>query len=207
MYIRTIQTLDELFCFIHQISLRQLKSLKDDIMGPRQRNLFDEKKYIVGYTLLVRDLREIDQHLRLFKIKKIETKENKRTWEKQKIVISNQYDDQYSMNDLLCYIDVFRPLHNSSKFGWMITDKEIYMQLQKMSWDEKNIVSWSNRHDVKNGDRGFFATSISDFSKTNGIDYYDDCIDHINDNNAYCFNASGRSFPFFIPFDKLKSQL
>lgn len=56
-------------------------------------------------------------------------------------------------------------------------------------------------------DAGFDLYSPEDFIVKNGIDYYDDCIDHINDNNAYCFNASGRSFPFFIPFDKLKSQL
>lgn len=206
MYTRTIQTLDELFCFIHKITLRQLKSLIDHNMRPRQRNLFNVKKYIVGSTLLVHDKMSNDQHLRLFKIEKIEAEEDKRPWEKQKIVISDQYNVQYSMQDMLFYFDVYRPLYCSS-FGWVITDKEINKKMMEMSWDEKNIVSWANRHDVKIGDRGFFANGVSDFSRADGIYCYEDCIDNITDDGAYCFHASSRTFAFFIPLDKVKSQL
>lgn len=120
MHMRPIASLDELFCFIHRVPLKYLKYLIDKNMKPRVRNLFDVKKYIVGSSLIVRDKRGSNQHPRILKIETIDVEEDKRPWQKQKIVINGQFD----MMDLFMFFEVTGN-RECSRIGWVVTDEQL----------------------------------------------------------------------------------
>lgn len=120
MYIRPIETPDELFCFIYQIPLKYLEYLIDKNIKPRIKSLFDVKKYIVGSSLIVRNRTSLNQYPYILKIKTIDVEEDKRPWQKQKIVINGQFD----MMDLFMSFEVTGN-RKTSRIGWILTDEEV----------------------------------------------------------------------------------
>lgn len=78
-----------------------------------------------------------------------------------------------------------------------------------MNFDIKDIKSWSNRHDAKVGDKGYFFNDIDNAKN-------DDCyckpvrgtVEYIRDNYCYCFGIDKRglkeNYSFFLPLDKVK---
>lgn len=73
-----------------------------------------------------------------------------------------------------------------------------------MNFDIKDVKSWSNRHDVKVGDEGYFADSLLVLDDrvsmgSRGI------IGDIRDRQACCFKIKNdNDFCFFLPLDAVK---
>lgn len=72
-----------------------------------------------------------------------------------------------------------------------------------MKFDIKDVKSWSNRHDVKVGDEGYFADSIENL-KTE--DNRTRMIEDISDNDAFCFRTPSNKFSFFLPLNAAKKD-
>ena len=78
-----------------------------------------------------------------------------------------------------------------------------------MIFNIKDIKSWSNRHDAKVGDKGYFFNDIDNAKN-------DDCyckpvrgtVEYIRDNYCYCFGIDKRglkeNYSFFLPLDAVK---
>lgn len=75
-----------------------------------------------------------------------------------------------------------------------------------MKFDIKDIKSWSNRKDVKIGDKGYFANDIhflDDIVSMNLIG----AIEEIDENDVLCFKKnSTNNFGFFLPADAVKKD-
>lgn len=75
-----------------------------------------------------------------------------------------------------------------------------------MNFDIKNIKSWSNRHDVKVGDEGYFCNHISDLYDMRDIESTK--IERIYDNQASCFSSTAfyGNYSFFLPLNAVKEN-
>lgn len=73
------------------------------------------------------------------------------------------------------------------------------------TFNEKDLFTWSNRHNAKVGAKGYFAISITDLKdniKAGKI--YE--LDHISDKDAWCFTAGLFRYGFFLPVDAVKEE-
>ena len=81
------------------------------------------------------------------------------------------------------------------------------MEFDVMKFDITDIKSWSNRKDVKIGDKGYFFNKISDLHdmKDTGLSE----IENIYDNQADCFLSTAfyGNFSFFLPLNAVKNEL
>lgn len=75
-----------------------------------------------------------------------------------------------------------------------------------MKFDIKDVKSWSNRHDVKVGDEGYFAKSISQLQNDKHVELT--TVYSINDDMGTCFipKGWGTGFDFFLPVDAVKED-
>lgn len=75
-----------------------------------------------------------------------------------------------------------------------------------MNFDIKDIKSWSNRHDVKVGDEGYFCNHISDLYDMRDVESTK--IERIYDNQANCFSSTAfyGDFSFFLPLNAVKED-
>ena len=79
------------------------------------------------------------------------------------------------------------------------------------TFDEKDLITWSNRHKAKNNSRGYFANCINDLK--DDIEHnklrtlvavsasYDRCFDCYS-----CTDSEIYSFSFFLPVDAVKKE-
>ena len=72
-----------------------------------------------------------------------------------------------------------------------------------MEFNIKDVKSWYNRHDVKVGDKGYFADSIEEL-KTE--DNRTRMIEDIFDDDASCFRTPSNRYSFFLPLDAVKED-
>lgn len=72
-----------------------------------------------------------------------------------------------------------------------------------MNFDIKDVKSWSNRHEVKVGDEGYFADRIEEL-KTE--DNRTRMIEGIFDDDASCFRTPSNRYPFFLPLEAVKED-
>lgn len=72
-----------------------------------------------------------------------------------------------------------------------------------MKFDIKDVKSWSNRHEVKVGDEGYFADRIEEL-KTE--DNRTRMIEGIFDDDASCFRTPSNRYPFFLPLEAVKED-
>lgn len=75
-----------------------------------------------------------------------------------------------------------------------------------MNFDIKNIKSWSNRHDVKVGDEGYFCNHISDLCDMRDVESTK--IERIYDDRANCFSSTAfyGDFSFFLPLNAVEKN-
>lgn len=75
-----------------------------------------------------------------------------------------------------------------------------------MNFDIKDIKSWSNRHDVKVGDEGYFCNHISDLYDMRDTELTK--IERIYDNQASCFSSTAfyGNYSFFLPLNAVKEN-
>lgn len=75
-----------------------------------------------------------------------------------------------------------------------------------MNFDIKDIKSWSNRHDVKVGDEGYFCNHISDLCDMRDTELTK--IERIYDNQASCFSSTAfyGNYSFFLPLNAVKED-
>lgn len=75
-----------------------------------------------------------------------------------------------------------------------------------MNFDIKDIKSWSNRHDVKVGDEGYFCNHISDLCDMRDVESTK--IERIYDNQASCFSSTAfyGGYSFFLPLNAVKEN-
>lgn len=75
-----------------------------------------------------------------------------------------------------------------------------------MNFDIKDIKSWSNRHDVKVGDEGYFCNHISDLYDMRDVESTK--IERIYDNQASCFSSTAfyGNYSFFLPLNAVKEN-
>ena len=74
------------------------------------------------------------------------------------------------------------------------------------TFDEKDLITWNNRHDVKVGDKGYFAHSIDDLDANIENGYVHKLI-NISNYYACCFAYdSRRGYGFFLPVEALKEN-
>ena len=73
------------------------------------------------------------------------------------------------------------------------------------TFDEKDLITWSNRHTVKVGATGYFAVSITDLNDNiNAGKIYE--LEGISDNNTWCFTDGTFRYGFFLPKDAVKEE-
>lgn len=73
------------------------------------------------------------------------------------------------------------------------------------TFNEKDLITWSNRHNAKVGDKGYFAVSITDLNdniKAGKI--YE--LEGISDNNTWSFTTNDFRYGFFLPKDAVKEE-
>ena len=75
-----------------------------------------------------------------------------------------------------------------------------------MKFNIEDIKSWSNRKDVKIGDKGYFFSKISNLHDLKENEYSK--IESINDNQANCFFSTAfyGGYSFFLPLDAVKNE-
>lgn len=75
-----------------------------------------------------------------------------------------------------------------------------------MNFDIKDIKSWSNRHDVKVGDEGYFCNHISELYDMRDVESTK--IERIYDNQASCFSSTAfyGNYSFFLPLNAVKEN-
>lgn len=76
-----------------------------------------------------------------------------------------------------------------------------------MKFDIKDVKSWYNRHDVKVGDKGYVAYSISEFRELNIDDAKCGKVIYIDDDSNLCFKSDLDPFThyaFFLPLRAVK---
>lgn len=73
------------------------------------------------------------------------------------------------------------------------------------SFNEKDLITWSNRHNAKVGDNGYFANNITDLNKNiNAGRVYE--LMSISDNYNWCFTDGTFRYGFFLPVDAVKEE-
>ena len=72
-----------------------------------------------------------------------------------------------------------------------------------MKFDIKDVKSWVNRHDVKVGDKGYFADEIEDLKAENNRTRM---IAEILDDHAFCFCTPTNRYSFFLPLEAVKKD-
>lgn len=73
------------------------------------------------------------------------------------------------------------------------------------SFNEKDLITWTNRHNAKVGTKGYFAISITDLNdniKAGKI--YE--LEDISDENSWCFTDGTFRYGFFLPVDAVKEE-
>lgn len=78
-----------------------------------------------------------------------------------------------------------------------------------MNFDVKDVKSWKDRHDVKVGDKGYVAYSISEFRELNIDDAKCGKVIYIDDDSNLCFKSDLDPFThyaFFLPLKKVKKE-
>ena len=73
------------------------------------------------------------------------------------------------------------------------------------TFNEKDLITWSNRHNAKVGTKGYFAISIADLNdniKAGKI--YE--LEGISDENSWCFTDGTFRYGFFLPVDAVKEN-
>lgn len=78
-----------------------------------------------------------------------------------------------------------------------------------MNFDVKDVKSWYNRHDVKVGDEGYVAYSISEFRELNIDDAKCGKVIYIDDDSNLCFKSDLDPFThyaFFLPLKVAKAD-
>ena len=75
-----------------------------------------------------------------------------------------------------------------------------------MKFNIEDIKSWSNRKDVKIGDKGYFFSKISNLHDLKENEYSK--IESINDNQANCFFSTAfyGGYSFFLPLNAVKNE-
>lgn len=77
-----------------------------------------------------------------------------------------------------------------------------------MKFDIKDLKSWSNRQDVKVGDKGYFCERIKWLQ--NGENIIFSTIECIDDDASYCFVPHPKKYHigagFFLPLDAVKEE-
>lgn len=74
------------------------------------------------------------------------------------------------------------------------------------TFNEKDLITWSNRHTVKVGATGYFAVSITDLNNhINAGKVYE--LEGISDNNTWCFTDGTFRYGFFLPVDAVKDEI
>lgn len=75
-----------------------------------------------------------------------------------------------------------------------------------MKFNIEDIKSWSNRKDVKIGDKGYFFNKISNLHDLKENEYSK--IESINDNQANCFFSTAfyGGYSFFLPLNAVKNE-
>ena len=73
------------------------------------------------------------------------------------------------------------------------------------TFDKKDLITWSNRHKVKVGDKGYFADSITDLHSNMTAGYVHELMS-IFDNNNRCFSDGIFSYGFFLPVEAVKDN-
>ena len=78
-----------------------------------------------------------------------------------------------------------------------------------MKFNVKDVKSWANRHDVKIGDKGYVANSISQFRELNFGDAKCGKVTYIDDNWHLCFKSDLDRLTysaFFLPLKAVKKE-
>ena len=73
------------------------------------------------------------------------------------------------------------------------------------TFNEKDLITWSNRHNAKVGTKGYFAVSIADLNdniKAGKI--YE--LEGISDENSWSFTSNDFRYGFFLPVDAVKEN-
>lgn len=73
------------------------------------------------------------------------------------------------------------------------------------TFEEKDLITWSNRHTVKVGDKGYFANNITDLHSNIEVGFVYELMS-ISDNNNWCFSQGTFSYGFFLPVDVVKEN-
>ena len=74
------------------------------------------------------------------------------------------------------------------------------------TFDKKDLITWSNRHNAKVGDKGYFAHSIDDLDVNIENGYVHKLI-NISNYYACCFAYdSRRGYGFFLPVEAVKED-
>lgn len=73
------------------------------------------------------------------------------------------------------------------------------------TFDEKDLITWANRHDAKVGTKGYFARNITELNdKIKAGKIYE--LMGISDKNSWCFSDGTFSYGFFLPVDAVKKN-
>lgn len=72
-----------------------------------------------------------------------------------------------------------------------------------MKFDIKDVKSWYNRHDVKIGDKGYFADSIEELKTEVNCTRM---IAEILDDHVFCFSTPSNRYSFFLPLNAVKKD-
>lgn len=72
-----------------------------------------------------------------------------------------------------------------------------------MKFDIKDVKSWTNRHDVKVGDEGYFADEIEELKAENNRTRR---IAEILDDHVFCFCTPTNRYSFFLPLNAAKKD-
>lgn len=73
------------------------------------------------------------------------------------------------------------------------------------TFDEKDLITWANRHDAKVGTKGYFASSITDLHSNIKGGYVHELMSIFDDKN-WCFSDGTFSYGFFLPVDAVKEN-
>lgn len=73
------------------------------------------------------------------------------------------------------------------------------------TFNKEDLITWSNRHKVKVGDKGYFADSITDLHSNIKAGFVHELMS-IFDNNNRCFSDGTFSYGFFLPKDAVKEN-
>lgn len=73
------------------------------------------------------------------------------------------------------------------------------------TFNKEDLITWSNRHKVKVGDKGYFASSIEDLHSNIKSGYVHELMS-ISDYKNWCFSNGTFSYGFFLPVDTIKEE-